>query len=687
MMKLARLTLLVVLVTPLLNESLALAPECGTGSGPVPPPPPWGGPGDTLSPGGPGGGDRRPSAPGSGGPSTPAPAGPSAPSAPGGGPSTPGRGNLIDLSDWSWWWNFNRDPYLQLKQSVLSQGVQTSGDEFFLGRGQHTSLTSRLPDPETLEQVVGPALLEAIETGTSRMQGDAMIAIAKLHPVFRPEGKSLVKLIRQHLWDPNQKTAESAVVALGLMGDPANIRLLADLASDNEVGRKAMNRAQVPGRTRPLAALALGILGSRVENPDARRMIVSRLGSLLREDEGAFPDLHVACVTAMGMTVLSAAGVPMDSEESHAASPMAHREAQVHFLLTCLENHERHEAVRAHVPKALATLAKGASKGLRDHVKRVLLEELERLARRDRLVRYGIVQALGQLGDADADAIDVELREALHASVRDGDNNQRGLSLIAIALVSSRRGESAEPFTALHSEREYLLKQLVRGKSRLRPWTALALGLQGYHADREGLDPSKVVVDALLERYEDTRSPADAGAYSIALGLLRDPRALEHIQVRLNDTGNDDARGFAAEGLGLLGSPLGIEPLHELVADATRHRAPLYQAAIGLALLGDKSVVETLSNNLSKGTSAEIKSAQAIAIGNVGDSRAIKPLVKVLEDPRQLDEPRALAATSLGIVCEQGSLPWTAGFANHVNYFAMTETLLNGKATGLLNLR
>lgn len=59
----------------------------------------------------------------------------------------------------------------------------------------------------------------------------------------------------------------------------------------------------------------------------------------------------------------------------------------------------------------------------------------------------------------------------------------------------------------------------------------------------------------------------------------------------------------------------------------------------------------------------------------------------VLEDPRQLDEPRALAATSLGIVCELGSLPWTADFANHVNYFAMTETLLTGKQTGLSNLR
>ena len=124
-------------------------------------------------------------------------------------------------------------------------------------------------------------------------------------------------------------------------------------------------------------------------------------------------------------------------------------ETQVRFLLEVLKDGKRHEYVRAHVPKALALLVRDASKPLRDEVKEALLVELESLKRRDRQVHYGIVGALGLVADADLDDLDARVRDALHASVRDGDNSQRGLALIAIALASSRGGESEEPFAAL----------------------------------------------------------------------------------------------------------------------------------------------------------------------------------------------------------------------------------------------
>ena len=688
-MKLVRLALLTTIAAPLITSTLA-HPFGGSHSPPVPPPPVGGppppntGPGDTLTPRGGGGGRQTTPS----GPSTPGPTGPAAPGANGPPPpATPAASAIVDLSDWSWWWNFNRDPYLDLKRSVLGGSVQTGSDDFFLGRGQEASGSSRLPDERAIRELVGPALQRGVESGSSQVQSDALIAIAKLHPLVTPEGKSMVELISQHLTAANQKTAESAIVALGLMGESRNIRILADIAADNEAGREVLNRPKVPGRTRPLAVLALGVLSTRLEHQDARRMVIGRLSALLNEDEGAYPDLHVACVTAIGLAPLPEAGITIEEKSKRRLSPMSNLESEVHFLLGLLQDDKRHEVVRAHIPKAVALLTREASKGLRDIAKHALLEELEALKRRDRLVRYGIVEALGMLGDSDGEEIDAQVREALHTSVRDGDNSQRGLSLIAIALASSRRGESGEPFAALEEERAYLLKQLERGKSRLRPWTALALGLQGYHANEERQRPSDAVVDALLRNYEDTRSAADAGAYGIAMGLLGDPRAFDEILDRVENTGDDDARGFAAVGLGLLGSFDAIAPLEAVVRDSRVRHIPLHKAAIALALLGEKDIVTAILENLAGAKSAEVTTAQIVVLGEIGDNRVLKPLVGVLDDPKQLDNPRGYAATSLGIVCETESIPWPANFTNHMNYFATTETLISGKGTGLLNLR
>ena len=98
------------------------------------------GPGDVVPPGARGGpttggpaipgpitpGPRAPGAPIPAGPTTPgsAPGGPSTggPSAPGSGtgPRTGPRGIYIgaDLSKWQFWWEFNKDPFINLKDAI-----------------------------------------------------------------------------------------------------------------------------------------------------------------------------------------------------------------------------------------------------------------------------------------------------------------------------------------------------------------------------------------------------------------------------------------------------------------------------------------------------------------------------------------------------------------------------------------
>ena len=99
------------------------------GPGDVVPPSPGGGRG-TGGPSGPTtGGPAGPSTLGPGGPSTPGPSGPATggPAGPGPakGPTTGGRGIQLedDLTRWEFWWEFNKDPFIRLKQAIQTGAV------------------------------------------------------------------------------------------------------------------------------------------------------------------------------------------------------------------------------------------------------------------------------------------------------------------------------------------------------------------------------------------------------------------------------------------------------------------------------------------------------------------------------------------------------------------------------------
>ncbi|MCB9914053.1 MAG: HEAT repeat domain-containing protein [Planctomycetes bacterium] len=671
----------------------------GGSHAPVPPPPPWDGPGDTVPAGGGGG---APS-----GPSTPAPAEPGAPSRPGpsssgaagrtrraelgpqapAAPSTPAGVELPDLSEWTWWWNFNRDPYLDLKRQVQVGETTTSSDDFYLGHGQSARRSDALPDAEARRTLIGPALLASIDAGSYHLQGDALLALAKLYPDFAPDSGSTRELLVAYLRDASQQKAEAAIAALGVLGDPAAAQDLLDLAADNARGRELVGRRSVAGHSRPVAAFALGVLGAQLDSEWDRLRIVNGLQALLREPMGAAPDLHVACVTALGLVPLAAPGELRPLDGDGGADPLVDRARQVRFLVSLLLDEDRHVAVRAHAPKAIASLARTGSRELADAAKRALLDELAHRGRSERHVSFGLVEALGMLGDGDDDAIDRDVRAALQRSVDDGNNSQSGLSLVALALASSRRGQGEAPLAGLPATRKYLLGKLARGKSRQRPWAALALGLQEYHALRAGEAASEAVRSALLATNEDVRAPLDSGAWSLALGLCGDERAVDALVGRLERSADDEARGYAAIGLGLLGSTEAV-PALQRVLETSRHRdVPLRKAATALVLLGRRDVVDELLEIVAEEKTANAKGTGIAVLGLVGDRRIVAPLVAVLADEHQLDITRAYAATALGLCCEREPLPWTASIANHVNYLANTETMLSADGQGILNLR
>ncbi|MCB9913979.1 MAG: hypothetical protein H6828_02380 [Planctomycetes bacterium] len=203
------------------------------------------------------------------------------------------------------------------------------------------------------------------------------------------------------------------------------------------------------------------------------------LQALLAEPPGAAPDLHVACVTALGLVPLrELPGLPYEAHRP--GRLVSDRKKQVALLLDVLADPGRDALVRAHVPRALALLGEDASRGLRDLVKQALLEELERGGWR------GNASTRDRRGPG---------RAGRRGRRRRGRGRARGCASASGAERSSSAGRRwsrwasrragwarARRTAALPETRSELVQQALHGRPRLRPWAALALGVQSWHA-------------------------------------------------------------------------------------------------------------------------------------------------------------------------------------------------------------
>ena len=192
------------------------------------------GPGDVVPPGAGGGRGSGPGGPATGGPGGPATRGPAGPATPGSsgpatggprtgggvGPITGGRGIVLDddLSRWEFWWEFNKDPYIRLKDAIHATTIVTGGDEFYLGATKRVaSRDSLAPSLEDKMNVILPALKKAIDSTDQRdINSSCMVAMAKIgldHPDFK-----LVDVFSPRLSKNNQEIRETAALSMGIAG-------------------------------------------------------------------------------------------------------------------------------------------------------------------------------------------------------------------------------------------------------------------------------------------------------------------------------------------------------------------------------------------------------------------------------------------------------------------------------------
>ncbi len=211
------------------------------------------GPGDIVPPGS-GGRTGRPSGPTTGGPSGPRtgnPAGPSTggpagpatggPRNPGGrgpgGPQTGGRGRQVglDLTQWSFWWEFNKDPFIRLRDEIHNNAPQTGSDDFYLGSTRKNSQDSMAPTKEDKINILATLRRAMKSTNNKDIISSCMVAMAKVgmdHPEFK-----LKDVFKPYLKSKNQEVRETAALALGIAAQTESdeLDILIRLALGKEV--------------------------------------------------------------------------------------------------------------------------------------------------------------------------------------------------------------------------------------------------------------------------------------------------------------------------------------------------------------------------------------------------------------------------------------------------------------------
>ncbi len=648
------------------------------------------GPADTVSPSGQGSGAASSggAAP-AGAPGSPTSSGKPTRGAPASGAAAATAG---DASIWELWWGFNKEPFMDLRSALYAGTLVSGSDDYFLGRVEQNQAQDRLrPSEEDVRRRVVPALLEVLagEDDNDIVTG-ALIALAKIGDGPRIDGApGMADRLGDFLSHANQEISETAAVALGLLAGESSIAILTDLLEDTPRGRLHVERASgVPWRTRAFAAYGLGLIGRNAEEPAVRRRIVSILVKRLESEGGrATPDVDVACLTSLGLVPLPVEPLPVESRTRRPESGLL---GQIRWILDLACDGDRNFLVRAHAPTALSRLLAGAppETELDAEVADFLLGVIGTHSKWPREVQASCVLALGEVADADEDPIDARIRGALLDLAGSSPQPQiRSFAVISLARIAGRPGcGQGSPMAATEGTRRALRKLLEGGRTSIRPWAGLALGVLGR--DLAAIEvPSDPKIDAALRAaLAAARAPEVVGALSIAVGLRGDQEAKGVLIEKLEAVRDDNARGYVALGLGLMGAADAVEPIQAVVKGSKYRPELLRQAAISLGLLGDKRITADLIQMLESSSSLSAQASVAAALGAIGDARSIDPLIAMLGDETITARARGFAAVALGIVADEEPIPWNARISAGINYRANTTTLTDPSGAGILDI-
>ncbi|MFO0931862.1 MAG: HEAT repeat domain-containing protein [Planctomycetota bacterium] len=652
---------------------------------PPPPPPPTGTP-PTTPPDTPG----QPPAPTT--PNTP-PGAPPPPQTTGDDPGKP-RGNKPQTSydQWIFWWNYNSDEILQIKDAIyrlrVSQGsgLGTLGD----AAGAKSDAT-RATEKEVKESLI-PALRWAMDPNNSKYpdtESASYIALAKV-----TDDPTDIALIRKAIVDADGKRPreisqlvhESAVFALGMLRrtDAARQFDAKELDRVRDFLFECFDNKEFNTRSRAFAMLALGLLGDQpttrgvsstgdkgglfyapsdtaLESTTSQR-IFERLGEKLPGD-----DYYVAALLALSMQ-----------------APDTIKPEMIEALKECALKSKLGKESTSDLVSSYAALALGRVGSAKEIVPLATAMKVKGTGIN---VKRSAAISLGKLGQrvdgAERANLAVELWRTMEA-VKEGSTRNFGLMSLAYLLVADVKQDRTDVINAKGVKvAEELLKVAKDGRYNERPYGALAVGLVcraiGDRPTIEAYANFRVqAMEILHAGLTDTKMDKRAqGAFAVALGMMRDDSFKKPLVEILADRQADsELRGYCAVSLGMMRAASAdvLKALREALKERSSEELRL-QCAIGLGLLGQSDAVQILLKELEEADTQNVQGQVVIALAKIGDARAIKPLVDLLKNAQKPDPTRAIACAGLGLIGDLEFIPSLSRISKDINYRATSDPI------------
>ena len=613
-----------------------------------------------------GGGFRGPNLP------PPTPSTPGSGAAAKGGPAASGGGfwRNSDPAAWSQWWALDRDLYLRQAKALQVTRNPVTGPRRKADVAPDTDAWKA-----SLRQHAIPELIRIVRKEKDvDMLTSAVMALAKvgLEPAAtngKAPDMSTRAAIESLLSHGNQEVAESALLALGILGQRDAAPRLAEILQGQP---KSMGgRGKINQRKRALAAYALAAIGRRSPAAAVRSFCVYHLAGQLQGSKDLGLDLGVACVIGVGLIPLERSdnrgqGAPLTKR------PGTSREGQVDLLFDLLTERRVDDKILAYLPVALARLS-GDVDPLRERLIDDLVQRLAPRSKEAAAVRVGCVHALGLVVDRDQTPLSRTARARLMEIARGGDRLERVLAMASLGRIGGRGmdplGETAGRL------RSFLMERMSKGQTYETPWAALGVGLLEHSRRLAGEAPALGTLAALRSALASAASPDDVGSLCIALALAGDQEAIPLVLERAQG-GDETARGHAVTALGLLRANDTTALLRKMTTEGQRP-ALAREAAISLALIGDQEVRGRLAVLALKERLAAHRVSALLAMAYISDPSQLDPFVSILKDRRQNETVRAYAAVGIGLVADKDPIPWNHAIAADVGWWQAPTTLLD----------
>ncbi|MGB0954323.1 MAG: HEAT repeat domain-containing protein [Planctomycetota bacterium] len=570
------------------------------------------------------------------------------------------------MSTWVFWWEFNKDYFLNLKAKVRGIETTTDGASPLTGLGAGGQAANTLAPTQAQKQnLIVPALFALMESEDDRdIATGTMISLAKIG--MRPEDARLV--FRKHLDAPAQEVSETAALAFGIMQDVGAIPTLESLLRDTKEGQALTGGTEVNLRTRTFAAYSLALIGHQSESEEVKLNIADTLYDVLVTDSSSIKDIRVACVIGIGV---------LDLPD---ATDMVRKLSQM------LEAKKMDQLVLAHLPNAMAKLLRKMPAG--DATRDAAIDQFIGILRdkkRSTAVRQSTIQAVGMIAIAN-DPRNRDIYDILvHQQKKGGNQQVKHFTAISMAYLGVAAPDVRPDVT------KFLVDKMKKSSTPYEPWCGLSLGVMVFLLQEKGEAIEPFVMEATLAKFNKEKSPDPKAAYAIALGLMKNEAAKGDIRAALEKSSVSSFRGYAAISLGLLNGREYLGYIGEVVDNAKRDPDLLKQASIGLGLMKDRNAVgkllEFLDPTDGRPPRLAVLSAVATALGFIGEKSSVQPLVDTMTNERLTDLGRAFASVSLGMVADKDDMPWNSVFGQDLNYRAAVSTLIDQQTgTGILDI-